>query len=45
MGLGKSTLVATLLTFSLEGVSLEVPPNQFARKKTKKTLLRNNPRM
>jgi hypothetical protein len=33
--LGELTLILTFLTFSLEGVSLEVPPNQFARKRTK----------
>jgi hypothetical protein len=43
LGLGESTLVATFLTLSLEGVSLKVPPNQFARKITKK--IQKNQRM
>jgi hypothetical protein len=34
--LGGLVLVAMLLALSLEGVSLEVFPNQFAQKRTKK---------
>jgi hypothetical protein len=41
--LGGSTHAATFLTFSLEGASPKVPPNQFVRKRTKKSLLKNNP--
>jgi hypothetical protein len=42
--LGITTLVAMFLTLSLEGASPQVPTNQFARKRTKKSLLKNNPR-
>jgi len=37
MGLGRLAHVVTLLTLSFEGVSPHVPPNQFARKRMKKS--------
>jgi len=38
LGLGRSAHAATFLTLSFEGASLEVPPNQFVKKKKKITL-------
>jgi hypothetical protein len=43
--LGISTFDAMFLTLSLEGVLLQVLANQSIRKRTKKSLLRNNPRI
>jgi hypothetical protein len=42
LGLGKLAPVIMLLTLLFEGASLEVPPNQFARNKMKKSLFINN---